>query len=138
MTLAPDAVFPSLRLPRVGGGTVHLGGSGTGLALYIRADCPASEWAAQAVGRIAEKLQPKGLVVVGVSQDDAGDAAGFAAVNGMGTVVLCTDSGSYMASDAVALGRTPTAFLVDQGRIVVSLEGWSRHDYNALAARAAP
>ncbi|WP_373048850.1 peroxiredoxin family protein [Vulgatibacter sp.] len=137
MTLAPDAPFPSLFLPRVGGGTVHLGGPAPTLVLVFRVDCAASGHAAQAVGRIAEKLQPKGLVVVGVAQDDPGDAAAFAAEHGLGTVELCTDASSYMASDALEVGRTPTVLLVDRQRVVASLEGWARREYNGLAARAA-
>jgi peroxiredoxin len=137
MTLAAAAPFPSLFLPRIGGGTVHLGGAGPALVFFFRADCPASAHAAQAIGRVAEKLQPKGLAMVGVSQDDAGDAAAFAAVHGLGAIDLCTDGTSYFASDAVELARTPTAYLVDQGKVVASVEGWGRRDYNALAAKAA-
>jgi len=137
MTLAPAAPFPSLFLPRVGGGTVHLGGAGPALVFFFRADCPACRHAAQAIARIAEKLQPRGLAVVGVSQDDAGDAAAFAAVHGLGAIDLCTDGSSYLASDAVELARTPATFLVDQGRVVVALEGWDRREFNALAAEAA-
>ena len=137
MTLAPAATFPSLFLPRVGGGTVHLGGAGPAIVFFFRVECAACRHAAQAIARIAEKLQPKGLAVVGVSQDDAGDAAAFAAVHGLGAIDLCTDGTSYFASNAVELARTPATFLVDQGKIVVALEGWNRRDYNALAAQAA-
>ena len=135
--LAPDAPFPSLFLPRVGGGSVHLGGAGPSLIFFFRADCDACAYAAQAIGRIADRLQPRGLMVVGVSQDDAGDAAAFAAVHGLGSILLATDLGSYMASDAVQLATTPTAYLIDGGRVVASIEGWARRDYNALAAKAA-
>lgn len=137
MTLAPSAPFPSFFLPRVGGGTVHLGGAGPALVLFFRADCEASGHAALAVGRIAEALIPRGLLVVGVAQEDAGDAAAFAALHGLGAAVLSTDASSYLASDAVALARTPTAFLVEDGRVLAVVEGWSRHEYNALAALAA-
>ena len=137
MTLAPSAPFPSFFLPRVGGGTVHIGGAGPALIFFFRSDCEACGFAAQAIGRIADALQPKGLVVVGVSQDDAGDAAAFAAVHGLGSILLCTDGSSYMGSDAVQLVTTPTAYLVDEGKVVAAVEGWARHDYNALAAKAA-
>ncbi len=137
MTLAPAAPFPSLFLPRVGGGTVHLGGAGPALVFFFRADCVASGHAAHAVARIAEKLQPRGLAVIGVAQDDAGDAAAFAAVHGLGAIDLGTDASSYLASDAVGLARTPTTYLVDEGKVVAYVEGWARRDYNAIAARAA-
>ena len=137
MSLAPDASFPSLFLPRVGGGTVHLGGQGPALVFFFRADCPASAAAAPAVARIAEKLVPKGLLVIGVSQDDPGDTAAFAAVHGLGAILLCTDASSYLASGAVEVARTPTTYLIDGGRVVAAIDGWSRHHYNALAARAA-
>lgn len=137
MTIAPGAAFPSLFLPRVGGGSVHLGASGPALILFFRTDCQASGHAVEAVGRIADALLPRGLVVAAVSQDDEGEAAAFAAVHGLGGALLCTDGSSWLASDAVLLERTPTAFLIDGGQVLATVEGWSRHEFNALAALAA-
>lgn len=136
MALAPGASFPSLLLPRVGGGSVRLP-AGPGLVFFFRTDCAASAHAADAVGRIADHLLPRGLMVVGVSQDDPGDAAAFAAEHGLGAIELCTDVASYLVSDAAEIALTPTAFVVDGGVVVAMAENWSRRDYNALAARAA-
>ena len=135
MTLAPGAPFPSIFLPRVGGGAVHFA-SGPALLFVFRGECEASGHAAQAVARIAERLLPKGLVVAGLCQDDEATAAAFASAHGLGAIELCVDADSLMASSALEIERT-TAYLVDEGRIVVAIEGWSRHEYNALAARAA-
>lgn len=136
MTLAPGAPFPSIFLPRVGGGAVHFA-TGPALLFVFQADCEASTHAARALARIAERLLPRGLVVAGLSQDDEATAAAFAATHGLGAIDLCVDADSLMASSALEIERTPTAYLVDEGRIVVAIEGWSRHDYNALAVRAA-
>lgn len=136
MALGPGASFPSLLLPRVGGGSVGLP-TGPGLIFFFRVDCGASAHAADAVARIAEYLLPRGLTVVGVSQDDEGDTAAFASAHRLGAIDLCVDVPSCLASETVALALTPTCWLIDEGRVVAMAENWSRRDYNALAAEAA-
>jgi peroxiredoxin len=129
-TLAP------MRLPRVGGGSVRVA-QGPTLLFFFRAEEGACTAAAAAVERIAEALAPSGLLVIGVSQDGEGEAAEFATQHGMSAIDLCHDAPSLLASSAAGVGQVPTVLLLDAGTVAARVTGWSRRDYNALAARAA-
>jgi hypothetical protein len=77
--------------------------------------------------------------VAAVSQDDAAETAGFAAAHGWTPrVLVLRDPEPWPASDAYGVRATPTWVLVaPDGRVDRVVEGWSRDDVNALAARAA-
>lgn len=136
MALEPGAPFPPLMLPRVGGGSLRVP-AGPALVFFFRAeegDCSA---AAEAVERIAEALVRKGLTVIGISQDDAGDAASFATDHGLGAIDLCVDAPSRAATHTAGIDGVPACFLIDGNTVLVRVDGFSRPEYGALAARAA-
>lgn len=135
MAAIGDTLAP-MRLPRVGGGSLRVS-QGPALLFFFRAVEGACSAAATAVERIAEALASKGLTVIGVSQDGEGEAAEFATHHGLGAIDLCHDAPALRASSTAGIGSVPTSLLLDRGKVTARVEGWSRADYNALAASAA-
>ena len=113
-----------------------LAARGPALLFFFKGSCPATAAAAGALPRLAAV---RGVSVAAISQDDAADTAAFAAEHGWGSgVLVLRDPEPWPASDAYGVQSTPTWVLVaPDGRIERVLEGWSRDDANALAARAA-
>ncbi|MFT3915299.1 MAG: hypothetical protein QM704_14620 [Anaeromyxobacteraceae bacterium] len=103
---------------------------------FTKRDCGACVALAPALPRLAAI---PGLAVAVVSQDPRPDAAAFAAAHGWAAPLrVLVDPEPWPASDAWATLATPTVVLVERGgRVAEVLEGWSRRDVNALAARAA-
>jgi peroxiredoxin len=138
MSLLPGATFQPLFLPRLGGGHFPLP-LGPAVVFFFEADSPACAYAARAVARLAAALGPRGLEVVAVSRSDEGATTDFLARNGLssGAVQVGIDLSTEPATNEFELDRVPTAFVVDQGTVLACVEGWSRRDFNALAAAAA-
>jgi peroxiredoxin len=113
-----------------------LAASGPALLFFYKGDCGASDAAAHALPRAATI---PGLAVAAVSQDDAFLTGRFAQAHRLGAPVrVLVDPEPWPASDAYGVLATPTwILLAPGGRVATALEGWSRDDVNALAARAA-
>ncbi len=112
-----------------------LAASGPALLFFYKGDCGASDAAAHALPRAAAI---PGLLVAAVSQDDEGATGAFAAEHHLDGVRVLVDPEPWPASDAFGVLATPTwVLLAPGGRVDAVLEGWSRDDANALAARAA-
>jgi thiol-disulfide isomerase/thioredoxin len=118
-------------------GLADLAAAGPALLWFFKGDCPACDAAAHVLPRLAAL---PGLVVAAVSQDDAGETDGFSATHRLaaGGVRVLVDPEPWPASEAYEVRATPTfVLLAPGGRVEAVLEGWSRDDANALAARAA-
>ena len=110
--------------------------TGPALLFFFKSDCPTSPLGARVLPRFAAV---PGLTVAAVSQDVAGETRRFAAAHGWpGVVEVLLDPEPWPASDAFGVLASPTWFLLGPGgRVEAVVEGWSRDDANALAARAA-
>src|SRR5512133_517268 len=139
MPVAPGTVAPAARaLAPGGGGSVDLlalAAAGPALLFFYKGDCPASDAAAHVLPRAAAI---RGLAVAAVSQDEAVPTEVFARDHGLAAPVrVLVDEEPWRASDASGVRVTPTwILLAPGGRVDAVLEGWSRDDANALAARA--
>jgi peroxiredoxin len=112
-----------------------LAASGPALLFFYKGDCGASDAAAHALPRAAAI---PGLAVAAVSQDDAFLTERFAQAHRLDAVRVLVDPEPWPASDAFGVLSTPTWILLARGgRVEAALEGWSRDEVNALAARAA-
>jgi thiol-disulfide isomerase/thioredoxin len=122
------------------GEPVDLGGlaaDAPALLFFYKGDCGASDAAAHVLPRLARL---PGLGVAAVSQDGAQETDAFSRTHGLaaGGVRILVDPEPWQASDAYGILSTPTfVLLAPGGRVDAVLEGWSRDDANALAARAA-
>jgi peroxiredoxin len=113
-----------------------LAAAGPAVVVFYKADCPASEAAAHALPRLA--VIP-GLAVGAVSQDEPAETVAFAAAHGWSAPVrVLRDPEPWAISTGWDIAVTPTFVLLASGGAVAAVvEGWSRDDVNALAARAA-
>lgn len=139
MPVTPGAVAPPSSAVALGGKDVDLlalAAAGPVLLFFYKGDCGASDAAAHALPRAAAI---PGLTVAVVSQDDAFLTEVFARNHRLGEQVqVLVDPEPWSASRAFSVSATPTWFLIAPGgRVDAVLEGWSRDDANALAARAA-
>src|SRR5512138_3185213 len=138
MPLVSGATAPPARAAALDGAEADLlalAAAGPALLFFYKGDCGASEAAAHALPRAAAI---PGLEVAAVSQDDASLTGGFARDHRLTGVRALVDPEPWPASDAFGVLVTPTwVLLAPGGRIDAVLEGWSRDDANALAARAA-
>ncbi len=136
MSLLPGASFQPVFLPSLGGGQLALP-RGPALLFFFEADSEACAHAARAVARTARALAHRGLAVVAISRSEPGATRAFVAAHDLGEVDVALDLTSLPASSEFELDRVPAAYVVEDAVVRAVVEGWSRHDYNALAAAAA-
>lgn len=141
MPIAPGAPAPEARAVPLGDGgeplaLVTLAARGPALLFFYKGDCATCAVAAHVLPRAAAI---RGLAVAAISQDDAVATAVFARDHRLAAPVqVVVDPEPWRASDAFGVRATPTwVLLAPGGRVDAVLEGWSRDDANALAARAA-
>jgi len=139
MPLTPGTPAPACRAVTLDDAPVDLAALAAGapaLLFFYKGDCPASDAAAHVLPRAAAI---PGLAVAAVSQDDAFLTEVFGKNHRLDAPVrMLVDPEPWPASDAFGVLTTPTwVLLAPGGRVEAVLEGWSRDDANALAARAA-
>jgi peroxiredoxin len=137
--VAPGSPAPraaALTLDGAAADLAALAARGPALLFFYKGDCGASDAAAHALPRAAAI---PGLAVAAVSQDPEPETEVFATVHRLAAPVrVLVDPAPWPASDAYGVLATPTwVLLAPGGRVEAVLEGWSRDDVNALAARAA-
>ncbi|HET8541223.1 MAG TPA: hypothetical protein VFL83_15215 [Anaeromyxobacter sp.] len=139
MPLPPGTLAPPASAVSLDGTPVDLpalAAARPALLFFYKGDCAASDAAAHVLPRAAAI---GGVAVAAVSQDDAFLTEVFARNHRLaGPVRVLLDPEPWPASDAFGVLSTPTwILLAPGGRVHAVLEGWSRDDANALAARAA-
>jgi peroxiredoxin len=106
------------------------------LAIY-KSSCQASKTIFPFLERIAQRHAGSPLAVLGVSQDSANIARSFARRTGV-TFPLLIDEPTYPLSRALAVGFTPTAYLIrPDGTIAFVAEGFLRFQIEELSQAVA-
>lgn len=143
--MAPDFRAPSLR-----GDTVALSSlRGRVVLLNVWATwCPPCRWEMPALQRLYQRLGPRGLVIVAVSEDEAsgpgaayggtlGDVPGFVRDNALTFTVLLDPRGAL--ERLYGVDGLPTSFIIDRsGRVVRRVLGparWDEPPYSAEIER---
>ncbi len=139
MPIGLGSPAPAARAVDLDGGEVTLSAlasAGPALLFFYKGDCGASDAAAHVLPRAAAI---PGLAVAAVSQDDDFLTEVFARNHRLAPPVrVLVDPQPWPASDAFGVLATPTwILLAPGGKVDAVLDGWSRDDANALAARAA-
>jgi len=118
---------------------------GSVVLAFFKVSCPTCQYAFPFIERLHRAYGPKGVALVGVSQNDAKDTAAFLKEFGITFPVLLDDTRSYPASNAYGLTNVPTLFWVaPDGEIEISSVGWLKADFDQInrkmaeAGKAAP
>ena len=136
---AAGAPAPPFSLADAAGQRLEFGGASphpATLLFFIKHDCATCGLTAPAVERVARALSPSGLAVVAVSQSSAADTAAFAERHGLSFTVVLDDE--LDASAEYGFDAVPVLVLAGPDAVVLAtMEGWSRPEFQALAALAA-
>lgn len=112
-----------------------LDGKGAVLA-FFKKECPTCQLEFPFVERMAKALKGKGVHLLGIGQNPAGDVRAFAKDHGC-TFPMATDAEPYATSAAYGLTHVPTLFLVDpEGKIRRTEIGFSKASLEAFLKEA--
>lgn len=108
------------------------------LAAFFKISCPVCQYAFPFLERIFQAYRKSSVTLVGVSQNEKKETAGFAREYGITFPLLLDDTRAYPASNAYGLTNVPSIFLISPGgKVEVSSVGWSKKDIEDLNARVA-
>ncbi|MDQ3514396.1 MAG: TlpA family protein disulfide reductase [Chloroflexota bacterium] len=106
------------------------------LGLY-KSSCQASKTMFPFLQRLHERYGPRGLQVLGLSQDSENITRSFGRRAGL-TFPILLDPEGYPVSRAFDITATPTVYLIDpDGTVVATTMGFFADPVNELAAKAA-
>jgi thiol-disulfide isomerase/thioredoxin len=106
-------------------------GDGAHAVFFYKVTCPTCQMAAPAAERLFRSF-PDRFVAVGQDPPERIDA--FAAEYGTSFSAI-SEPPPYELSTAYRISSVPTLVLVEDGRVLESVESWNRDAWNALAAR---
>jgi peroxiredoxin len=139
--LATGAKAPGFELRTIDGKPFSLDDErarGSILLAFFKVSCPTCQYAFPFLERLYKAYGSKVARVIGVSQNDSQDTAGFIKEFGITFPVLLDDPRSYAASNAYGLTNVPSIFWVAQdGEIEVSSVGWVKADFEEINRRIA-
>jgi peroxiredoxin len=129
---------PAFRLIGLDGSTQTLEdilAAGPALLAFFKISCPVCQLTAPYLERLAAS---SAIQVIGISQDDAGATRGFMQRYGATfPALLDLSSENYPASNAYGITSVPSLFLLQrEGTIERCFSGFSKHDFEAIGARA--
>src|SRR5579863_485581 len=132
---------PQFELPAIDGSKFSLQQAlahGPVLAIFFKVSCPVCQYAFPYFERLHKAYGGKNVTIVGISQNNSKDTATFLKKYGISFPVLLDDTKTYPASNAYGLINVPTAFWISpDATIEISSVGWSRTEFEAMAAKAA-
>lgn len=139
-SISAGAVAPNIELKSTDGSAFSLkteAAHGPVIATFFKVGCPTCQYTFPFLERV-HKAYPRGVKVVGVSQDDAAKTAAFIKEFGLTFPVLLDDTKKYPASNAYGLETVPATFLVDkQGTVEMTMVGWVKEEFQTLVESAA-
>ena len=115
---------------------------------FFKISCPVCQYAFPFYDRLFRLLQPKGVAVFGISQDDEQNTAMFRRTLGL-SLPIALDGKGYAVSRSYRLTNVPTVFEVSPepaagasaagavGQITASVVGWSKSETEAIYHRHA-
>jgi len=139
--LTAGAKAPEFELKMVGGKRFSLPeelARGPVVLAFFKVSCPTCQYSFPYLERLHKVYGNKGISLVGVSQNDAKEAAAFAKDFGVTFPLLLDDTRSYPVSNAYGLTNVPTIFWIAQdGEIEVSSVGWVKADFELINRKMA-
>ncbi len=132
---------PPFELPAMDGSKFSLSealAQGTVLLVFFKISCPVCQYALPYFQRIYKAYGGGKFIIVGISQNEKRDTAGFLREFGVTFPVVLDDTKSFPVSNAYGLTNVPTAFWISvEGSIEISSVGWARQEFEEMARRAA-
>jgi thiol-disulfide isomerase/thioredoxin len=125
----PVPIAPGDPAPPIDG----VAGGGARALVFYKVTCPVCQMAAPKVQALADAYPDR---VTAVGQDPAERLSAFGNEYGMRIEPL-VDRPPYDASEAYGVRTVPTVFLVDDGAVVDTVEGWDRAGFNRVSERLA-
>ncbi len=108
------------------------------VAAFFKISCPVCQYTFPYLERIYKAHGGKNVTIVGVSQNEKKDTAGFAKEYGVTFPILLDDTKTYPASNAYGLTNVPSIFWIAQdGKIEISSVGWERKEIEEINRKAA-
>ena len=139
--LSPGTTAPDFALPTMDGKRFSLPealGRGPVVAAFFKISCPVCQYAFPFLERIYKTYGDKNVSIIGISQNDKKDTAGFLREFGITFPVLLDDTNTYPVSNAYGLTNVPTVFWIAQdGEIEISSVGWVRKEIEEINHRVA-
>ena len=125
----PVPIAPGASAPSIAG----VPDDGPRAIVFYKVSCPVCRMAAPKVQALADGYPDR---VTAVGQDPPDRLSAFGEAYGM-RVAPIVDLPPYAASEAYGVRTVPTVFLVDDGAVVDTVEGWDRAGFNRVAERLA-
>ncbi len=139
--LNPGTMAPDFTLQTIDGKPFSLRQAldrGPVVAAFFKISCPVCQYAFPFLQRIYEAHGKKNVTILGISQNEKKDTAGFIKEYGITFPVLLDETSSYPASNAYGLTNVPTIFwIAPDGEIEISSVGWVRQEMEEVNQRAA-
>jgi peroxiredoxin len=111
---------------------------GPAVAAFFKISCPVCQYAFPFLERIYEAHGGKNVTIVGVSQNEKKDTAGFMKEYGVTFPILLDDTKTYSVSNAYSLTNVPSIFWIGQdGEIEISSVGWDKKEIEEINRKAA-
>ena len=139
--LTPGVTAPDFTLKTIDGKQFSLPDAlarGPVVAAFFKVSCPVCQYAFPFLERIYKAYGNKNVTIVGVSQNEKKDTAGFLKEYGVTFPVLLDDTSTYPVSNAYGLTNVPTIFWIAEDReIEISSVGWVRQEIEQINRKAA-
>ena len=140
-TLEPGKQAPDFSLNTLDGKKFSLRDAaerGPVILAFFKVSCPTCQYTLPFLERLYKAYGNKNVTLVGVSQNDKKDTAGFLREFGITFPILLDDMNTYPVSNAYGLTNVPTVFWIAQdGEIEISSVGWVRKEIEEINHRVA-
>jgi peroxiredoxin len=105
---------------------------------FFKVSCPTCQYAFPFLERLERAYGHAGVRIIGVSQNDPKQTAGFTKEFGVSFPVLLDDRETYPVSNAYGITNVPTVFWIAQdGEIEVSSVGWLKAEFEQVNRKMA-
>jgi peroxiredoxin len=105
---------------------------------FFKVSCPTCQYTFPFLQRLFQAYKNQGVLLIGVSQNEAADTAMFAKQYGVSFPIVLDDTKRFPISNAYGLASVPTLFWISpEGEIELVSVGWNRKDFEEINRRMA-
>lgn len=138
--LTAGTVAPEINLPSTRGMKLSLRQAlkrGPAIAAFFKISCPVCQFTLPYLERIYKAYPGNRVTIIGVSQDEQDYTEEFAREYDITFPLLLDPVDRYPASNAYDLTNVPSIFLINDGKVKLSIVGWDKRDMETLNADVA-